>query len=203
MAKNIYTQITTPVGIAVYPHLRSTEVFEGVDSGKYTCGIRLDKESTDKLMKRIENEWEMAKKTPEFEDKRFGRNTNPTLGFNEDKDGEIRFKAKTTALIKTKVGEVIEKTVPVFDAKNKPLAEDIELGDGSKIRLCMLLRPFYASSSIYGIQLLLKAVQVIEYVAPSFGNVTADECGFEVDENAEDLPFSSFGTNVPAEEADF
>lgn len=198
MTKINYKQITTPVGTAVYPHLRTTEVFEGADSGKYTCGIKLDDAATKKLMQTIENEWEMAKKSPDFDGKRFGRNTVPSLGFSEDKDGEIRFRAKTSAVIKTKAGEVIEKTVPVFDAKNKPLAEDMEVGNGSKIRLCMLLRPFYASSSIYGIQLLLKAVQVLEYVSPTIGDVSASECGFEA--MAEDeVPFNT----AADEEADF
>lgn len=185
---NNYAQITTPVGTAIYPHLRSTEVYEGEDTGKYTCTIKLDADATDKLMKRVENEWEMAKKTADFDGKRFGRNTAPMLGFNEDKDGEIRFKAKTNAVIKTKAGEIIDKTVPVFDKYGKPLDEDMEVGHGSKIRLCMLLRPFYASSSIYGVQLLLKAVQVLEYVAPNMGEASAEDCGFDVSEE-EDCPF--------------
>lgn len=183
MSKENYTQITTPIGTAIYPHLRSTERFEDEDSGKYTCTIKLSQEDTEKLMKRIENEWEMAKKSPEFDGKRYGRNSAPVLGFGEDKDGDIRFKAKTNAVIKTKTGEVIEKTIPVFDSHGKPMAEDIEVGHGSTIRLCMLLRPFYASSSIYGVQLLLKAVQVLDYVAPGFGDASAEECGFEVVED--------------------
>lgn len=199
MAKNTYKQITTPVGTAVYPHLRTTERFEGNDSGKYSCSIVLDAAATEKLMQTIENEWEMAKKTSEFEGKRFARNSTPSLGYTEAENGEIRFKAKTNAVIKTKTGEILEKTVPIFDAKNKPMAEDVEIGNGSKIRLCMLLRPFYVSSSIYGVQLLLKAVQVIEYVEPTFGGeVTADSCGFEADENAEENPFPA-----DANEADF
>lgn len=198
MTKMNYKQITTPIGTASYPHLRTTEVFNGEDSGKYSCGIVLDAAATEKLMQTIENEWEMAKKTPEFEGKRYGRNTSPSFGFTETEQGEVRFKAKTTAVIKTKAGEVIEKTVPVFDAKNKPMAEDVEIGNGSKIRLCMLLRPFYGSSSVYGVQLLLKGVQVLEYVEPSLGDVTADSCGFEVDESAPDSPFPA-----DANEGDF
>ena len=68
----------------------------------------------------------------------------------------------------------------VFDKKGKPMDEEMEVGNGSTIRLCMLLRPFYASATVYGIQLLLKAVQVLNYVAPAAGAVSADDCGFEV-----------------------
>ena len=50
MAFNQLNRIVTPNGIAVYPHLRSTEVFEGNDTGKYTCGIKLSKEDTDKII---------------------------------------------------------------------------------------------------------------------------------------------------------
>ncbi len=192
MANN-FAQVVTPKGVAVYPKLRTTEVFDGEDTGKYVCSIKLSKEDTDKLIERIDNEWEMAKKTPEFDGKRFGRNTNPNLGYHEDKQGDIVFKAKTNAVIKTKAGEIIEKTVPVFDKYGKPFDVEMEVGNGSTIKMCMLLRPFYASSTIYGIQLLLKAVQVLEYVAPSMGNVSAADCGFECTEGAaeeETVPFT-------------
>lgn len=186
MANNKLTQITTPNGIAIYPHLRTTEVYEGNDSGKFTCGIKLSKEDTDKLISRIENEWEMAKKTPEMDGKRFGRNTQPSLGFREDKNGDIVFKAKTNAIIKTKAGDVIETTVPVFDKYGKPMDKDIEIGNGSTIQLCMLLRPFYGSSTIYGVQLLLKAVRVVEYVPAGGSSVSASDCGFACEAETED-----------------
>lgn len=192
MANN-FTQVVTPKGVAVYPKLRTTEVFDGEDTGKYVCGIKLTKEDTEKLIARIENEWEMAKKTPEFDGKRFGRNTTPSLGFHEDKQGDIVFRAKTNAVIKTKAGEIIEKTVPVFDQYGKPFDVETEVGNGSTIKMCILLRPFYASGTIYGIQLLLKAVQVLEYVAPSFGSVSAAECGFDCEEATNDneaVPFT-------------
>ncbi len=123
-----------------------------------------------------------AKKSPDFDGKRYGRNFALALGFHEDKDGDIVFKAKTNAVIKTKAGDVIEKTMAVFDKKGKPMDEEMEVGNGSTIRLCMLLRPFYASATVYGIQLLLKAVQVLNYVAPAAGVVSADDCGFDVEE---------------------
>lgn len=191
MANN-FTQIVTPVGTAVYPHLRSTEKFEGEDTGKYTCSIKLNEADTEALITKIENEWEMAKKSPTFDGKKYSRNSNPTFGYHEDKNGDIVFKAKTNAVIKTKAGEIIEKAVTVFDKYGKPMATDIEVGNGSIIRVCLLLRPFYASGSVYGIQLLLKAVQVLEYVAPSAASVSATECGFECEEapvSEDDIPF--------------
>lgn len=200
MANKDFTQITTPKGIAHYPHLRTTEHYDGEDTGKYVCGIKLSPDETEKLISRIENEWEMAKKTAEFDGKKFTRNSHAQLGYREDKEGEIVFKAKTNAVIHTKAGEIIDKTVPVFDKYGKPLDEDMEVGNGSTIRLCMLLRPFYASSAVYGIQLLLKAVQVLEYVAPNGGNMSADDCGFDslaTEDEAENLPFGA------DEEADF
>ena len=197
MAKNDFAQITTPAGVAVYPKLRTTEVFDGEDTGKYVCGIKLSKDATDKLITRIENEWEMAKKSPDFDGKRYGRNSAPALGYHEDKDGDSVFKAKTNAVIKTKAGDVIEKTMAVFDKKGKPMDEEMEVGNGSTIRLCMLLRPFYASATVYGIQLLLKAVQVLNYVAPAAGSVSADDCGFDVEEDFDEdkVPFDDEGAD--------
>lgn len=193
MAKNELKKVTTKAGTAVYPHLRSTEKFDGEDTGKYVCAIQLNEADTQELVSIIENEWEMAKKSPALDGKAFGRNTNPTLGIHEDKNGNITFKAKTNAVIKTKAGEVFEKDVPVFDRYGKLYDKDIELGHGSTIKMCMLLRPFYASSRVYGVQLLLKAVQVLDYVAPSSGVCTADECGFDIEEaptNVDDSPFT-------------
>lgn len=188
MAINQLTQIVTPEGTAVYPHIRSTEVYEGNDSGKYVCTIKLGKEDTDKLMSRIEKEWEQAAKN-DFADKRFGRNTQPSLGFKEDKNGDIVFKAKTNAVIKTKAGDVIERDVPMFDKYGTPMGKDIELGHGSTIQMCMLLRPFYASSTIYGVQLILKAIRVVNYVAPGGTSMSAEDCGFACEEKPDFVPF--------------
>lgn len=192
MAFNQLTQVVTPQGTAVYPHLRSTEVFDGNDTGKYTCAIKLSKEDTDKLISRIEQEWESAKNSSEMEGKRYGRNTQPSLGFHEDKNGDIVFKAKTNAVIKTKTGDVIEKDVAVFDKYGKPMEKDVEVGNGSTIQLCILLRPFYSSSTIYGVQLLLKAVRVVNFVPAGSNVMSATDCGFECEEKPadSDLPFS-------------
>ena len=196
MAFNQLNQIVTPSGTAVYPHLRSTEVFEGNDTGKYTCGIKLSKEDTDKLIERIEREWESAKNSNELADKRYGRNSQPTLGFHEDKNGDIVFKAKTNAVIKTKTGDIIEKDVAVFDKYGKPMEKDVEIGNGSTIQLCILLRPFYASSTIYGVQLLLKAVRVVNFVPAGSGVVSAADCGFECEQApAQDFPDDPFIDN--------
>lgn len=174
-----FAQIVTDEGIAVYPKLRTTEVFDGEDTGKYACSIKLSEAGTNKLLARIEKEWEDAKASSAFEGKRYSKQSMPALGYHENKDGEIIFKAKTNAVIRTKAGEVIEKSLPVFDATGKPYAADVEVGNGSTIRLCLLLRPFYASATVYGIQLLLKAVQVLKYVEPSASSLSASDCGFD------------------------
>lgn len=197
MAFNQLTKIVTPAGVAVYPHIRTTEVYEGNDTGKYTCGIILSKEDTDKLISKIETEWEMAKK--ELQDKRFGRNTAPSLGFHEDKNGDIVFKAKSNAVIKTKTGDVFEKSIPVYDKYGKLIDKDIEVGNGSTIQLSIQLRPFYGSSTIYGIQLLLQAVRVINLVPYSAnGTKNASDFGFECEkgnEAEEEYPIP-FGTDA-------
>lgn len=195
-----FTQIVTDAGVAVYPHLRTTEVFGDEDTGKFACSILLDKAGTDKLLARIEQEWETAKASAAFDGKRFSKQSMPAMGYHEDKDGNIIFKAKTNAVLRTKAGEVINKTVPVFDGNGKPFAADVEVGNGSTIRLCLLLRPFYGSATVYGIQLLLKAVQVLKYVEPSMGGVSAVDCGFDCMAEAESagvVPFA--GDTVDAD----
>ena len=136
MANNNKVQIVTAKGEILYPKIRQTETFNGEDTGKYVVSIKLSKEETDKLIARLEDEWEAAKQSPEFRNKTFKKGTEPNLGYREDKDGDIVFKAKTSAVIKTKKGETIEREVPVFDAKGKPIKDDI--GHGSIGRLSTL-----------------------------------------------------------------
>lgn len=186
------TQVTTKEGIAMYPHLRSTEVYEGIDSGKYTIGLRFeDEKDAQELINKIDMEWERATNSAELQGKRFAKNSYPSLGYRENEEGETVFKFKTNAVIKTKTGDSFEATVAIFDKYGKVMDKDVEVGHGSKVRVCFKMRPFYASSSIYGVQLLIKAVQVIEYV-PVGSSCTPQDCGFDVEiapEDTETVPF--------------
>jgi len=189
--------IVTPKGTAMYPCLRTTETYMGTDTGKYSVQIKLSEEDTKELMDTLEKEWEAASTSPDFKDKKFKRGTVPNLSYREDKDGDIIFKAKTNATFKSKTGEVFTKTIPIFDAKGKPIKGDI--GHGSIIKLAVSLAPYAVSTTNYGIAMYLNGVQVItmkhrgEYGADASSLGFGAEEGYSVeDEEAEDaVPFDT------------
>lgn len=190
-------QIVTPKGEALYPHIRATECFQGQDTGKYAISVRFGKEDTEKLIERLEQEWEQAKNQGDMTTKRFGRGSTPNLGFREDDKGDVIFKFKTNATIKTKTGDVIKKTVPLFDAKCKPMDGDI--GAGSIVRVSTVIAPYYMSSTNYGLALYLQGIQVLDYKEPGqFGS--ADSLGFGEEEgfsNTAEADAVGFGQNIP------
>lgn len=201
--------IVTPKGTAMYPCLRTTETYMGTDTGKYSVQIKLSEEDTKELMDTLEKEWEAASTSPDFKDKKFKRGTVPNLSYREDKDGDIIFKAKTNATFKSKTGEVFTKTIPIFDAKGKPIKGDI--GHGSIIKLAVSLAPYAVSATNYGIAMYLNGVQVItmkhrgEYGADASSLGFGAEEGYSVEdeEAAEDaVPFDT-EENENESESDF
>ncbi|SHJ81927.1 DUF2815 family protein [Propionispora hippei] len=178
MAKANFKRVTSPRGEALYPYLKAPEVYEGEEVG-YTIQVKFSKEDTDKVLAILEEELESAKNSSEFKGKRWSK--EPRMGFREDQNGDIVFKFKTKATIKTKAGDIVKRTVPVFDAKGKPV--DVTIGNGSVVRVAFQIVPYWKSSTNNGLSLYLDAVQVIELVeykgggnASSFG--FGEEDGF-------------------------
>lgn len=186
MAKsNIFT---TPKGIAQYPHLRKAEEYEGSEIG-YTIKLLLSAEEAMALQKFLEDELEKAK--ADFPGKRFS--SNPNLGCTEDNNGDLVFKFKANTSFKTKTGDTIYRTVPIYDSAGKPFDEKADIGSGSIVRVAYSVYPYWKSAKTNGLSLRLEAVQVIEYKPPytrdagSFGFDT-EEGGYTVDEdNRSDL----------------
>ena len=207
--ENKFTTIVTPKGTAIYPCLRSTETFQGTDTGKYSIQLKLSEEDTKELMDTLEKEWEAASKSPDFKDKKFKKGTVPNLSYREDKDGDIVFKAKTNATIKSKTGEVFQKTVPIFDAKGKPIKGDI--GHGSVVKLSVSLAPYAVSAVNYGIAMYLNGVQGLsmkhkgDYGADASSLGFGAEEGYSVDEDEDmnDVPFDTEEPTTADEESDF
>lgn len=168
---------TTKTGVAFYPHLRQPEVYEGAEIG-YTCKLMLTPEETEELKALLEQELEFAKKMTDFAGKKFNK---PTLGMGEDKDGNVIFKFKKLAHFKSKSGEVITTTVPIFDATGKPIPKEVNPANGSQIRVAFSVYPFYKSSAVHGLSLRLEAVQVIELKEYN-GQQNADGFGFKATE---------------------
>ena len=185
--------IVTPKGIAQYPHLRTTETYNGQDTGKYSVQLKLTEAETDKLTDYLAHEWDVIKGTGEYATKRYAKGSVPNLGTKETSEGTV-FKFKTSASVKTKSGDVLRKTVPIYDSKCNVIKDDI--GAGSIIKVACQIAPYYVAANNYGLTLYLTGVQVIEYVAP--GEVgSASALGFGVEEGFEVSSNNEEGTLNP------
>lgn len=85
--------------------------------------------------------------------------------------GNLVFKTKMKARIKSRNGQVYEQKPAVVDAKRTPMDGNTMVGNGSLIKVAVETVPYFmASNKQVGVSLRLKAVQVIDLV--EYGNNT-------------------------------
>ncbi len=174
MAKE--NQFITAVGTALYPSLRNPETFEGNEIG-YTVKVIFSQEETNKMERHLHKLLEEAKSLPEMEGKKWGN--TPSIGMGETQDGETFFKfKKKSSYISKKTNQVVQTTVPIFDAQGKPLPANIDIGNGSQVKVAYSVFPFNKSRQIQGLSLRLEAVQVIKLVERGAGGQDASSFGF-------------------------
>lgn len=96
----------------------------------------------------------------------------------EDKTLIVKFKNK--AMIRTRTGETINLTVRLYDAKNKEINEQINLGEGSLVKVAYQPYLWNVSSLGAGCSLQLSMVQVIKLEARTAagGSPFGEESGF-------------------------
>lgn len=182
-AKPNYKRGVTPIGEALFAHLKATEVILDKDTGKYTLMLKLKEADKAALLKDIEAEWKAFKASDEMKGKKTA--SDWSNGIKEYKD-EGYFKFSANAEIKTKRGDTFENKVPVFDSMQQNISDKIkELGNGSLVRVAYELVPFYMSNKIHGISLRLRAVQLHKYVE---AGGSAESFGFEQDDSGFALP---------------
>lgn len=197
MAKANFLKITSPKGEAFYPYLKSPEMYEGEVVG-LTIQAKFSKKDTDTLIAKLEAELERAKGDSQFAGKKWAK--EPHMGFRENKDGDIVFKFKTKHEFK-KGDDIIKRTVPVFDAKGKPI--DVNLGNGSIVRVAFQVVPFWKSVKLNGVTLFLDAVQVIE-LKEYGGSTNAGNFGFGEEDGyeAEETEADRFEDDATGEDVD-
>lgn len=168
-----YTNLVTPKGEARYAYLTKEEEYEGKKLG-YSIQVKFSPEDTEHLIAAIDNELAIAKETMEL---RPGSkwSEDPFLGYKQDKNGDIIFKFKAKSTVKTRAGEELPRTIPVFDAQQNAMSGD-RLGNGSTVRVAFTMIPFWVSKAVNGISLRLNAVQVIDFV--EYGQKSANGFGF-------------------------
>lgn len=123
--------------------------------------------------------------------------------------GNVVFKTKLKARIKSRTGETYSQSVSVVDAKKTPMDGSQMVGNGSTIKVAVEPVPYLMQSTKQvGVSLRLKAMQVVdlvEYGAPST-DVFDEEDGFVskavAKDNSADV-FDDGDTVVADDEGDF
>jgi hypothetical protein len=110
----------------------------------------------------------------------------------KEEDGSFLIKFAAKAQIKAKDGTIYDKKVALFDTQGNPVTEYI--GSNSIIRVAAEIFTWYAPLLGMGVSLRMKAVQVIQLVAPS-RMVSSEAFGF----SAEEEGFVSGGESFPDE----
>jgi hypothetical protein len=175
-------RITTPIVSCVWPTVRTpdTKFNEG---GVFSIGLLMNDDDAENLARTLDKYLEdfLAAQS-----KLMGKPVRassfaaykPHLDKEGKETGATLFRPKAYATRKTKSGDVITKTIPVFDAQGNPTS--IDFGNGSKVRVNFAVRPYYTAAIGAGISLELGAVQVIE--AKTGTPTTASGFGFSTTE---------------------
>jgi hypothetical protein len=164
--------ITTPIGVAVYPHLNRPDTKFNAD-GDYSVKLRLTAEDAESLVEKIDQAVEdnFAKVKKDNPKKKVKK--SDFLPYDTDEEtGEITLSFKLNAVGKnSKTGETWKNTVKLFDAKGKPTKAKV--GGGSRVRVAAEINPYYTPTIGAGVSLRLKAVQIEELMqggdATSYG----------------------------------
>ena len=162
----------TPKGKAKYPWLNRPDT-TFIEEGVYQCNLVLSKKAASKMMKEIRD---LHKEAQIMYKKKNKSGKKAKLPFFENDDGDIEFKFSQRAKIKNKkTGEVFEKTIPLFNASNRPLYTP-NVGTGSIIKISYEPYQYFHQTQGAGVTLRLKAVQVLDLVEWS------QDYGFEEEE---------------------
>lgn len=132
---------------------------------------------------------------------------NPDYDADGEETGDIILRFKANALIRKKDGSTKRIKMNLFDAKKKRITGNINVGNGSIVRVNAEPRAYYmGKDSAVGCTFYIRAVQIIEL--KSYG-IDADSAGF--DEEDEGFDASEFAdeesgevtTDVDDDDGDF
>lgn len=186
--KQKYVRTTTPKGKANYPWLNTPDTKFDAD-GVFKCNLIVPAKEAKALIKQIDDEVKKAvadakAKAKPADAKKIKEGEKPYAEEVDDEGeptGNIVFKTKQRAKIKTKKGDIIDKVIPIFDAKGTRIQANV--GGGSTLKLNVELAYYYvAAQKTAGVSLRLQAVQVYDLV--EFGSgASAGSYGFSDDED--------------------
>lgn len=193
MKKNI----TTPKGVASYPHVNEPNTrFNPM--GEYSCTIVVSEEDANAFREKVEAIFDAEYERECIIHKKKLKKSQ-YFPVTQDEGGKWIIKTKQVAKVEAKNGDVYSFDIKLFDASGQPVkSENCRVGSGSQVKCAVEPRTWYNPSVGFGMTLSLRAVQVIELVEGGGGN--ADSFGFGEEEGFKAETFNDVLTDEPVEE---
>lgn len=178
MAKQNITLVTSPVGTLNYPHLISPDMQENMpanqrkEGGVYNTDFHLDTNDTEQAafidsLNKLEQENfdKVLNATPKA--KQASLNRRPIFSIvydsNDEDTGYVTCKMKLEAQVRPKNHEGWDQKVKLFD-KDGNFFEGDNIGNGTKARVKIEIRPYGNASIGIGVSLRLHQLQIMELV---------------------------------------
>lgn len=192
----------SPKGHFKYPHLTDpdygTEEYPKED-GELNVRLILDAESAEAFREQLSELYEEADRLGQEADKKrkpalrkqkpYTLNPLGTDVYDDDEEdpqptGDVEFSFKTKySGVSKKTGKKWTRTLPLFDAKGKPIKGKINIWGGTVGRIGFVARPYFvAAQGVAGVSFYLEAAKIIELSTGSGGNHNASEWGMDEDE---------------------
>jgi hypothetical protein len=178
----------TALGTAMWAKV-NTVIDDYKGQRKYSIKFELPEKDEKELISRIEKLYKEYQELPENEGKEWRH--KPRLGFKPDKKtGKIQFTFSTNAFYKDKnTGEDTQRTVMVKNKFGQDISEE-SIGNGSKIKIGFMPRPYHENEDQNGVKLYLREIVVFDLV--KFGgqsSVFEDEfISYEPEDDEENIP---------------
>lgn len=177
-------QITTPIGIAVYPWLNKPDT-KFKEEGEYRISMVLGQDESEPLRAIADKAFadNIAAVKKELIDKGEGAKAKQlksgALPYaaqvdkeTGDETGNYVFKFSMKAQFTSKKTGMVEKMAPaLFDSQGKPMTDTIY--GGSKVRISAAINPWYTAALGAGVSFRLRGVQIIELVTSSGGDASS------------------------------
>jgi hypothetical protein len=215
-----FTKGVSPAGIAAYPFLNKPDEYKGKKQYKVTLRMGATEseafrakiqEETDKTEANVRAQLEerladakdgktKAKVKTLMEELEVGMPFSEAVDDDGNPNGNYEFKFKCNAEFEDKkTGDMVQITVPLFDAKKKITKDSI--WSGSKLKIAYALVPYFVEGAkTCGVSLRIEGVQIIELVSGTGGRSAAalgfgEEEGYAAeDDDVADTSLSAVGS---------
>lgn len=179
---------TTAKGKAFYTYAFTPDT--AFSQNIFTTKVRFSGQDAIDLQKKVDELCDASHKKASEEQGKKVKKANPpykeVLDDNDNPTGQLEFHFKENATINTKNGPM-QMRVAVFDAKGAPIAEPLEVGNGSTVKVAYEPYMWFSASQGSGVKLRFKGLQIVDLKvregtgADSFGFGSED--GYSHDNN--------------------